>query len=251
MYECILHGWIVRNKMYEMHLESRWGDFPLHVDLREEERMRGQEKLWCGIMKDWRENQGEFLEKGEANSLTQLKSPRPNVHTVWKQQSFSPFQKHVFPSPGILLWHISLLWGRSISVSLFTHLWGQASVTASSQQLNRVEISKRTMSFHHVPFLSSRAKANEAGMWVCDTVCVWADVCIKTNKKSIKGNIPALLQKHEEASIERGRQWLQCLTTELLSGHKGPLVPPPPSMGVCPEWASVCWEEHGDLGEIP
>ncbi len=80
------------------------------------------------------------------------------------------------------------------------------------------------------PFLarytSSRAKGNQAGMWVCDTVCVWADVCIKTNKKSIKGNIPALLQKHEEASIERGRQWLQCLTTELLSGHKGPLVPP-------------------------
>ncbi len=82
-----------------------------------------------------------------------------------------------------------------------------------------MEISKRTMPFHHVPFLSSRAKANEAGMWVCD-------VCIKTNQKSIKGNIPALLQKHEEASIERGRQWLQCLTTELLSGHKGPLVPP-------------------------
>lgn len=110
------------------------------------------------------------------------------------------------------------------------------------------------MPFQHVPFLarytSSRAKGNEAGMWVCDTVCVWADVCIKTNKKSIKGNIPALLQKHEEASIERGRQWLQCLTTELLSGHKGPLVPPPPSMGVCPEWASVCREEHGDLGEM-
>ncbi len=59
MDECILHGWIIRNKIYEMHLESRWGDFPLHVDLREEERMRGQEKLWCGIMKDWREVFGE------------------------------------------------------------------------------------------------------------------------------------------------------------------------------------------------
>ncbi len=44
----ILHGWIVRDKIYEMHLESRWGDFPLHVDLREEKWMRGQEKLWCG-----------------------------------------------------------------------------------------------------------------------------------------------------------------------------------------------------------
>jgi len=84
-------------------------------------------------------------------------------------------------------------------------------------------------------------------------LAIQCDVCIKTNpkkkKQNIKGSIPTLLQKHEEASIEKGRQWVQCLTTELLSGHKGPLVPPL-IMGVCPEWASVCWEEHGDLGEM-
>jgi len=56
------------------------------------------ETLWCGVMKGLGEGRSEL------------------VHTVWKQQPFSAFQKHVFPSPGILLWHISLLWGRSISV---------------------------------------------------------------------------------------------------------------------------------------
>lgn len=194
---------------------------------RNEERMRGQERLWCGIMKDRRENQGEFLEKGEANSLTQLKSPRPNVHTEWKQQPF----RNMFSHPQEFFSGIF----HSSEAGLF--LWG-----FGNRKLSAVKQGGDLKTYNAIttrPFLSSVYELESKREWVCDTVCVWADVCIKTNKKKHKGKHSSVIAKAWRSLHWEGRQWLQCLTTELLSGHKGPLVPPLSIHGGLP-WMGIC-----------
>lgn len=83
------------------------GEFPFHANLREEEKLREDERTGETVV--WH---NERLKKKPRGGFGEGRSELAHtgcVHTVWKQQPFSPFQKHVFPSPGILLWHISLL----------------------------------------------------------------------------------------------------------------------------------------------